>query len=82
VGTYFKGVGVLVKMKLIDLNLVDELMLGWSRYEKGLWNARSIGLKTEKEGMCVRHLHFFSLNINHKTSRLTAQPHVAQETDI
>jgi len=26
VGTYFKGVGVLVKMKLIDLNLVDELM--------------------------------------------------------
>ncbi len=25
-GTYFKGVGVLVKLKLIDLNLVDELM--------------------------------------------------------
>jgi hypothetical protein len=25
-GTYFKGVGVLVKMKLIDLNLVDELI--------------------------------------------------------
>ncbi|MCJ7430984.1 hypothetical protein MUO83_07220 [Candidatus Bathyarchaeota archaeon] len=24
---------------------------GWSRYEKGLWDARSIGLKTEKEGV-------------------------------
>jgi hypothetical protein len=25
IGTYFKGVGVLVKLKLIDLNLVDEI---------------------------------------------------------
>jgi hypothetical protein len=31
---------------------------GWSRYEKGLWNARSIGLKTEKEGVCGRYLPF------------------------
>ena len=32
--------------------------LGSSRCERGVWNARSIGLKTEKEGLCGRHLPF------------------------
>ena len=42
VGTYFKGVGVLVKLKLIDLNLVDELM------------GTSIRLHWEKSGSIVK----------------------------
>jgi len=41
VGTYFKGLGVLVKLKLIDLNLVDELM------------GTSIRLHWEKSGSIV-----------------------------
>jgi len=32
--------------------------LGSSRYEKGLWNARSIGLKTGKRGLCGRYFPF------------------------
>ena len=42
IGTYFKGVGVLVKMKLIDLNLVDELM------------GTSIRLHWEKSGSIMK----------------------------
>jgi len=42
VGTYFKGVGVLVKLELIDLNLVDELM------------GTSIRLHWEKSGPIVK----------------------------
>ena len=32
--------------------------LGSSRCERGVWNARSIGLKTEKKGLCGRYLPF------------------------
>ena len=41
-GTYFRGVGVLVKRKLIDLNLVDELM------------GTSIRLHWEKSGPIIK----------------------------
>ena len=41
-GTYFKGVGVLVKRNLIDLNLVDELM------------GTSIRLHWEKSGRIMK----------------------------
>jgi hypothetical protein len=41
-GTYFKGIGVLVRMNLIDLNLVDELM------------GTSIRLHWEKSGSIMK----------------------------
>jgi hypothetical protein len=48
-GTYFKGVGVLLKRKLIDLDLVDELM------------GTSIRLYWEKSGPIMKHFreHFW-----------------------
>jgi len=42
IGTYFKGIGMLVKRKLIDLNLVDELM------------GTSIRLHWEKSGAIMK----------------------------
>lgn len=42
-GTYFRGVGVLVKRKLIDLDIVDELM------------GTSIRLHWEKSGPIITH---------------------------